>query len=88
MISPELQKEIIKEVGSQHLIKMAAFAKKRKIKRSNGEFYSKHTFHKVLNNDLNLPEIEDVILDCAADYKKKRLAREERKRKFLESAAK
>ena len=83
MITEEQKILIVQEIGPKQNKKLCDYGRKKDVRRPNGEFYSVHTYEKVLNGVLDLPKIEDVILDCYQYYKRKRERREKRKEKIL-----
>lgn len=65
MIKKQTTKAIKKAIGARPVAKIRAEAKKQKFFNKSGEPFSHSTFSRVLNGNLELPYIEDFILNFA-----------------------
>jgi len=79
MIDPQTKNLFTETLGHGFLQKLADFAQERELKNRKGEYYTVHTFSKVLNGDRNMPKIEDIIVDCVDHYRQENEKREKRK---------
>lgn len=82
MISKRTTRAIKKSIGARPIAKIRAHAQEVKFLNKNGKPFSHSTFSRVLNGTLELPYIEDFILNYAEKCQQANENRLERKAEF------
>lgn len=84
MISKRTMMAIKQSIGARPIIKIRAHAHKEKFFNNEGKMFSRSTFSRVLNGTLELPYIEDFILNYAEICRQVNETRTHRKEIFTQ----
>ena len=78
MINKKTAGAFIKAIGSNYITKISSFAKEKGVLKDDGTEYSNTIFSYVLHGKRDMPDIEDVIIECAEFYQDQREAKKRR----------